>query len=364
MDAGSATLPAEMISYGDGSATRQALAAGGSLSATMDFTERAVELNSDRLASFTAAGPNVDNSIKPDLVAVGTDMYVPTQTYDQNGDMYDPSGFILVDGTSFSTPMVAGVAALLKSARPGLTVAQYRSLLINSASPIDARPGTPAGAQQAGAGALNALAALHSTAALFPTSLSFGAGGATIQDSQTLTLTNVNTNHETYQLFVEPSSQDIAPVADATTLEVAPGASKQVTINWQASGLTAGAHEGVVRIVAASSGTETRVPYWYGVTSAPAHITILDALSSARRNSNQTDAILFRVTDAAGVVITDAQPQVSVVSGDGTVRRLASYDRDSPGLYGISVRLGPAAGSNVFRIQAGDAAATVTITGQ
>ncbi len=82
---------------------------------------------------------------------------------------------MLLDGTSFSSPLVAGSFALLKSARPGLTAAQYRSLIINSAAPFLIRisrhrcnAGEP--------GLLDVGASLRNTAAATPTSLSFGVG--------------------------------------------------------------------------------------------------------------------------------------------------------------------------------------------
>jgi len=192
LDAGAATLPAEMISNGDGVALQQAIAAGTASSVTETFTLSPVNTDSSQLASFSAAGPNVDSTIKPDLVAVGDNYYVATQTNDPNGDMYSPDGYILVGGTSFSTPTVAGAAALVKAARPGLTAAQYRSLLINSATPVKAGALT-AGVQQAGAGALNTGSALLATAAAFPTALSFGAGGAFPQSTLNLSITNTGT---------------------------------------------------------------------------------------------------------------------------------------------------------------------------
>ncbi len=134
MALGSATLPVEMVSYDNGIAIKQTLASQPSLAGTMQFALNAVPQIANRLTDFSAAGPNVDTGIKPDLTAVGADIYVATQTLDANGEMYDPSGYVLVDGTSFSTPLVAGAAALIKTARPGLSVDQYRSLLINSAA--------------------------------------------------------------------------------------------------------------------------------------------------------------------------------------------------------------------------------------
>jgi hypothetical protein len=58
------------------------------------------------------------------------------------------------------------------------------------------------------------------------------------------------------------------------------------------------------------------------------------------------------------------QPQVTTVSGGGTARGVVSYDSDVPGMFGIDVQLGPVAGTNVFRIQAGSVSADVSIIAQ
>ena len=80
-------------------------------------------------------------------------------------------------GTSFSSPTVAGAAALLIGARPGLTAQQYRSLLINSTSTFSTDGRNPLGIQNAGTGLLNMSAALSNSTTATPASLSFGIGG-------------------------------------------------------------------------------------------------------------------------------------------------------------------------------------------
>src|SRR5260370_16777529 len=90
----------------------------------------------DTVAFFSSYGPAIgDGTIKPDLVAVGTGVYTATQTYDPNGDLYDPTGFIATDGTSFAAPFVAGAIALVKQVDPGFTPAQFKSAVINTANP-------------------------------------------------------------------------------------------------------------------------------------------------------------------------------------------------------------------------------------
>jgi hypothetical protein len=269
--------------------------------------------------------------------------------------MYSSTGFVLVDGTSFSTPLVAGAAALLRGARPGLSVDQYRSLLINSAAALP----QAAGVDQSGAGVLDALAALQSTVTSYPTSLSFGAGGPDPGMTRNLTLTNLGASNETFSMAA--SGTLLTPDG----VELVSGASMDVPITLNAAGLAPGPYQGFITVTAASSGASIRIPYWYAVRSTgPARITILDLLSSARRSSTQSDAIMFRVTDASGLPITDRQPDVTSVSGGGSVRSIHSYDSDVPGLFGVDVQLGLTAGVNVFRIQAGAQTIDVSITGQ
>ena len=50
-------------------------------------------------------------------------------------------------------------------------------------------------------------------------------------------------------------------------------------------------------------------------------------------------------------------------SGDGQVQSVSSLDSDIPGLYSATLRMGPGAGPNVFRIEARDLTSEVTITG-
>jgi len=81
-------------------------------------------------ASFTSNGPTKDGRIKPDVVAPGVSVYVATVKEISGNDIT----YEYANGTSFSTPITAGVAALILSAHPELTPIQVRDALRNTAS--------------------------------------------------------------------------------------------------------------------------------------------------------------------------------------------------------------------------------------
>ena len=78
-----------------------------------------------QVAIFSSRGPLADGRVGLHLVANGVANFV------QGAD----GSLGLVDGTSFSSPMVAGAAALLRGAFPKATAAQVREALIKGANP-------------------------------------------------------------------------------------------------------------------------------------------------------------------------------------------------------------------------------------
>lgn len=76
-------------------------------------------------AAFTSNGPNSKGQIKPDVVAPGVYVYVA----EMEEDTRNSSSYEFSDGTSFSAPITAGVAALVLEANPNLTPMQLRDAL-------------------------------------------------------------------------------------------------------------------------------------------------------------------------------------------------------------------------------------------
>lgn len=82
-------------------------------------------VNADgRIAAFSSHGPAADGRVKPEVCAVGDDTYVILPA---TGDI------TLADGTSFATPLIAGMAASLWSALPEENAMQIRERIIRSA---------------------------------------------------------------------------------------------------------------------------------------------------------------------------------------------------------------------------------------
>lgn len=357
MAVGAATLPAEMISYANGTLLKDR----AGVTVSLRFTISAVAQEFDKIAPFSAIGPNVDLAIKPDLVAVGESFYVATQSFDPIGEMYSADGYALVDGTSFSSPLVAGALALLKAARPGLSVDQYRSLLVNASTGVNDAAGDGATMQKMGAGQLHLGASLRARAAALPAALSLGTAA---KASATLHVDNLG-EAEVFALSVEPKNGGAGPVLGASSLEIAAGQGGEVAVSMSGESLPAGAYEGFIKVAGLSSGSEIRVPYWFAVTGREAKtIPVLAKSSTGRRNATLRNAIYFRVTDASGVPIADARPEITVLAGGGDAMGITSLDSDSPGLFSAAVRLGPAAGVNTFRLQAGEKTLEFSITAQ
>jgi subtilisin family serine protease len=84
--------------------------------------------SSGTIASFSSPGPTADGRIKPEVCALGVNNRLAANLSD-GIDTYDRGS-----GTSFATPLVGGVAALLLEAHPEWTPREVRAALLASAS--------------------------------------------------------------------------------------------------------------------------------------------------------------------------------------------------------------------------------------
>ena len=155
------------------------------ITAGADDDHTTATVGDDTLAPFSAVGPTVDGLAKPDLVAPGKSV-VSLRAAGSTIDQANPSArvgtaYFKGSGTSFSSAVTAGVAALVLSRNPALTPNQVKARLTGNAR--NAPLVQPAAAR--GAGELDAFAATMSTdtsaanAGLTPATF-FGVSGADV----------------------------------------------------------------------------------------------------------------------------------------------------------------------------------------
>jgi minor extracellular serine protease Vpr len=351
---GAATLPALFVNLADG----VDLKARDSAQVTLDFSGAAAFPARTDVTSFSSRGPSLGSALKPDLAAVGEEIVTGAQSKNSGGESYSASGFIDTAGTSFSAPLAAGAAAVLKGARPGLTGQQYRSLLVNGAMPATVSDGVAATVSEAGAGVLNLLAAVTGTIAAYPTSLNFGTSSGTVHSTQQLSLSNVSTALDTFTLQAVAAGNAPVPSLATDTAVLDAGASQQIALTVDAANLAPGEYAGYLLVSGTANPTVARIPYWFAVSGdAPAGISVLyqDFFDGVR--SSSTQAVVLRVVDAAGLPYTGSL-RPTVVADSGSLRNF--YRTGTiPGTYAVDIRTGTASMQLTFTI--GDVKQTVTI---
>jgi len=222
---GGDNLPAVMIGKNEGAALRTANPPDASTTAIF---QEFITPNKDILAGFSSQGPtNVDLAIKPDVTSVGVNVLSSITCVGKGpGCPGDGSGWAFFQGTSMSTPHIAGSAAVLKDLHPTWSPAQIKSELVNRADLVikDAVTGThDVGPTAQGAGRENLSVAADGTTWMDPVSASFGKVTVGHPTSLTITLSNPTGTDETFSVSVTkftPSTfgGTVPSVFDAGTL--------------------------------------------------------------------------------------------------------------------------------------------------
>jgi hypothetical protein len=266
------TIPAVMISLADGIALKQYISANpsqakvgiGSASNLQAFaaTPRVI-------SSFSSVGPGTDFDIKPDLVAVGENVYSATEMTRPTGTMYDASGYTNASGTSFSSPTVAGAAAALLQIHPSFNPLEIKSMLTTTASRNITADGIRSPTVlEAGSGLLDMGSAAAATALFSPISLNFGAHSysGTQSFSSQLTIRNIASSSDLFIFGIEPiiSGPSIS-FSESNTGDLAPGAYKSITISLQVTAPATGGFQGFVTVRSATTSFVYRIPYWAGL---------------------------------------------------------------------------------------------------
>jgi subtilisin family serine protease len=149
---------------------------------------------------FSSGGPRFgDSAPKPDVIAPGLSV--------TSAGMGTGNGTLVDSGTSMATPMVAGVAALVKQAHPDWQATQIKAAIVNTADPSLNNGYDP---RLAGAGVVQAQRAV-AVKALATTNdqldgVAFGyvPGSSSYTDQKAINLTNTTGAAKSYTLSVDP----------------------------------------------------------------------------------------------------------------------------------------------------------------
>lgn len=354
-------IPAVLIRNRDAAGLKQLLARRPDVPVTLDLALRARDAESDLVAEFTSHGPSIGDvtlgeaPIKPELVAVGTDLYTAAQTLDPNGELHDPAGFTVAQGTSFSVAMVAGAAAMVQQRFPGFSPAQIKSALVHTASQDITGPEGRARVVAVGNGKLNVERALQVPATIGPATLSFGviSQHAPLPRSITLRVTNVRNQATTFDLAM--SRRDPDPNTELAVepgrLQLNPGQSANVTVRLSGSQPRPGQYEGALLVRGAN--TELRVPFLYLVgDGVPFDVLAMYGQDFVGIVGERGWLLEAKVVDQYGVPVHGIATDFFAVRGGGRVD--AQLPRtDVAGITFANVTLGPQLGEQQFRLEVG-----------
>jgi subtilisin family serine protease len=201
------------------------------------------------IADFSSAGPTpISLHLKPDVSAPGVDVYSSV-----------PKGWDSFSGTSMAAPHVAGGAALLLQRHPGWTVAQVKSALELTGTPVENQGGHgEAPPAREGGGQIFLPAANDPRIFASPSGLSFGLVRRGRVYARTVRLTDAGGGAGSWLVRIVrhggagvkvAANSNAVTVPGTVTVRVAPGSRARV---GDVSGF----------VVLSQPGIRRRVPFW------------------------------------------------------------------------------------------------------
>ena len=317
------SIPMALIGETAGTALKSFIDANPGYTATLELVAEAQQYNI--MAAFSSRGPTINGMLKPDVTAVGTDLYMATQRFNPDGDLYGPDGYTTSQGTSFSTPQVTGATALVKQVHPNYTPAQMKSAVVNTAvgNVLTEDGSTPAFLISQGAGLLDVAAAISSTVAVAPTNISFGYLTSFPPANVPLQITNTGSSSVNLTLAVTPLTSDANAKVNlsSTTVSLSAGQSTTVTASLGGTMPVSGSYEGFVTITGGAK--PLQVPYLYVVgDGVPYNVTATFSVSPFDCTVGQVvpdGALAFQLIDQCGVPIAGIPITWAVNQGGGSI---------------------------------------------
>ncbi|GIG70069.1 S8 family serine peptidase [Phytomonospora endophytica] len=203
----------------------------------------------DALSWFSSRGPRMgDRAVKPDILAPGEAIVAARAEGTFMGSPVDEF-YTAADGTSMSSPHVAGAAAILRQVHPDWTAARLKAVLMGTAAVIEG-----VSVYEGGTGRLDVARAVTQPVGADAGSISFGLVAFPYEQpvSRVLTYANHSATDVTLSLGFD---QESPYTLDNTTVTVPAHGTAGVTVSVDpADGVTPGLYGGVL---IASDGTAT-----------------------------------------------------------------------------------------------------------
>jgi uncharacterized protein (TIGR03437 family) len=345
-------IPLEYVGSTAGGTIKSLRAADPNVTVKIDPAFAFDEATADTVAFDSSRGPSLGlTGLKPEIAAVGSQIYTATQNYDKNGDTYDASRYTGVDGTSYAAAMVAGAAALVKQNHAGYSPAQIKSALVNTASQsvVDVYDGKPARVNAVGAGKLDANAGLQSNITVAPQVLSLGLLGGRLASPAQVAVTNTGSSSVSLSLSIARRDADgnATLTVSPQTLTLNPGQTQNVTVTMSGRNPTFGNYEGQINITGGS--VPLHIPYLYIVGANSVGNSYPVAGDNYFATTNEyPDLIAMRITDPFGAPVVNAPVQWTAVEGGAVDFRNASQATNAYGIAGAYLAQSPIPGFYEF----------------
>ncbi|MTI94293.1 MAG: peptidase S8 [Firmicutes bacterium] len=248
------SLPTIKLSNADGQKLLTELEAGiNQVSFEIEFSHHVNET----VADFSSRGPVMDTwMIKPDVCAPGVGIVSTIPTHNPE----DPHGYAAFQGTSMSSPHVAGAAALLLEAHPDWGVDYVKAALMNTAVDIFDENGNIYPHNTQGAGSIRVMQAINTKTLVVPGSHSFGAFLHTEdKDTSRQHFRIHNLSNQRVRYDIDFVGNEGIKVSTSNNLQVQPGHTQNLNFVVQVdSNLEPGYYEGAFLL---SNGTDSvKVP--------------------------------------------------------------------------------------------------------
>lgn len=272
--------------------------------ATADAALTVGAVDSDgQVAYFSSRGPRLgDHAIKPEITAPGVSITAGRASGTSMGTPVDDF-YTSTSGTSMAAPHVAGAVALLKQQHPDWAPEMLKAGLVNSAA-----PNSSASVFEQGGGELDLVQAIETTLLTTPATLSMGLFEYPHDDAQPVSKTLTYTNHGEAAVTFEVQA-DLADEAGAaapegmltvepSTVDLAPGASTEVTVTLDPSLGGEGVFSGELTATDADGNRVTGTPVGFNKEPELYDITI----EGIQRNGQPAaDGSQVAVVDAVNV---------------------------------------------------------------